>query len=115
MAINTLQIANGLKAAERKGRAAEEIAFVPGEVEEEHFARLVTREHLALELEKIRAEIEKLQIALHGETGKLPGEIGKLRGEMEKMRIDLKHELTLRLGGMIAAAAALLSGLNIFF
>jgi hypothetical protein len=90
MAINTLQSANRLKAVEREGHAAEEIALVPGEVEEERFARIVTREHLALELEKIRTEIEKL-------------------------RIELKHDLTLRLGGMIAAAAALLGGLDIFF
>jgi hypothetical protein len=88
MTINTLQIANRLKAAEREGRAFEEITLVFGEVEDERYARLVTREHLELELGKIRAEIEKL-------------------------RLELKHDLTLHLGGMIVAA--ILGGLNVFF
>jgi len=56
MTINTLQIANRLKAAERDGRAFEEIALVFGEVEDERHARLVTREHLELELAKVRAD-----------------------------------------------------------
>jgi hypothetical protein len=90
MTINTLQIANRLKAAEREGRPFEEITLVFGEVEDERYARLVTREHLELELGKIRAEIEKL-------------------------RLELKHDLTLHLGGMIVAAAAILGGLNVFF
>jgi hypothetical protein len=90
MTINTLQIANRLKAAEREGRAFEEITLVFGEVEDERYARLVTREHLELELAKVRVEIEKL-------------------------RLELKHDLTLRLGGMIVAAVAVLGDLNIFF
>ena len=101
MTINTLQIANRLKAAEREGRAFEEIALVFGEVEDERYARLVTREHLELELAKVRAEIDKLGT--------------ELRAEIEKLRLELKHDLTLRLGGMIAAAVAILGGLNVFF
>jgi hypothetical protein len=108
MAINTLQIANRLKAAEREGRAAEEIALVLGEVEEERFARLVTREQLAAELEKVRAEVEKLRLELQSETG-------KIRGELDKLKLELKHDLTLRFGAMIVAAVAVLGGLNIFF
>jgi hypothetical protein len=119
MAINTLQIANRLKAAEREGRAAEEIALVLGEVEEERFARIVTREQLAVELEKIRAQIEKLRAELHGEIEKLrlelQSETGKIRGELDKLKLELKHDLTLRFGAMIVAAVAVLGGLNIFF
>src|SRR5687768_14213497 len=101
MALNTLQIANRLKAAEREGRSAEEIALVFGEIEDERYTRLVTREHLEVELEKVRAELRT--------------EIEKVRAELQMGLEKLRHDLTLRLGGMIVAAVAVLGGLNVFF
>jgi SMC interacting uncharacterized protein involved in chromosome segregation len=129
MAINTLQIANRLKAAEREGRTAEEIALVFGEIEEERFARLVTREQLEHELEKLRAELRAEFAAVRAEIGdaraeantefekvraETRAEFDKMRLEMDKLRVELTHVLTLRLGGMIVAAAAVLGSLNAF-
>lgn len=111
MAVNTLQIANRLKAAEREGRSAEELALLFGEIEEERFARLVTRDQLALELEKIRAEIEKLRTELHGRIGRVEGEVASLRTEIERQRLQLMHDLTVRVGGMLAAGIAVLGTL----
>jgi hypothetical protein len=108
MGINTLEIANRLKAAEREGRAAEEIALVFQEVFEQQLGQLVTKEYLHAELDRLRAEFR-------AELTQLRGELQLLRADMEKMELRITNALTLRLGALIAGAVAVLGGLNIFF
>jgi hypothetical protein len=49
----------------------------------------------------LRAEVERLRAELHSEIARL--------------RLELKHDLTVRLGAMIVAAVAVLGTLNVFF
>jgi chromosome segregation ATPase len=127
MGINTLEIANRLKAAEREGRAAEEIALVFQEVFEQQLGQLVTKEYLHTELDRLRAEfraeIAELRSELKGDIAqlrtemtelrsKLEGDIAQLRTEMAELRSELKSdiaqlrtemtELRSKLGGDIA-------------
>jgi hypothetical protein len=108
MGINTLEIANRLKAAEREGRAAEEIALVFQEVFEQQLGQLVTKEYLHTELDRLRAEFR-------AELTQLRGEVQLLRADMEKMELRITNALTLRMGALVAGAVAVLGGLNIFF
>jgi len=130
MSIDTLSIANRLKAAERDGRAAEEIALLFREVDEERLRLLVTRDDLARELALVRADLERglasvgadLERELAAIRAETRAEFEKVRLEFEKVRLEmqgsearLKHDLTVRLGAVIAAAVAVLGGLNAFF
>jgi hypothetical protein len=141
MGIDTLSIANRLKAAERDGRVAEEIALLFREVDEERFRHLVTREDLERTVAVVRADLERelalvradlerglaevradLERGLAEVRAESRAEFEKMRLEFEKVRLEvkvavaeLKHDLTLRLGAMIAAAVAVLGGLNVFF
>jgi len=108
MGINTLEIANRLKAAEREGRAAEEIALVFQEVFEQQLGQLVTKEYLHTELDRLRAEFR-------AELTQLRGEVQLLRADMEKMELRITNALTLRMGALVAGAVAVLGGLDIFF
>lgn len=112
MSINTLEIANRLKAAEREGRAAEEIALVLQEVFEQQLGQLVTKEYLHAELDRLRAELRAEIAELRSE---LRAESTSLRAELEKLELRVTNNLTLRFGAMLAAAVAILGGLNIFF
>jgi len=123
MGINTLEIANRLKAAEREGRAAEEIALVFQEVFEQQLGQLVTKEYLHAELDRLRAEfraelaqLRKDELAqLRKEMTELRSELQLLRADMEKMELRITNALTLRMGALVAGAVAVLGGLNIFF
>jgi vacuolar-type H+-ATPase subunit C/Vma6 len=130
MGIDTLSIANRLKAAERDGRVAEEIALLFREVDEERFRHLATREDLERTVAVVRADLERelalvradLERGLAEVRAESRAEFEKMRLEFEKVRLEvkvavaeLKHDLTLRLGAMIAAAVAVLGGLNVFF
>ena len=145
MSINSPAIARRLRAAELPDRAAEEIALVLQEMQDDNLKQVATKEFVSGEIAALRvelradidnlrlellAEIAKLRTEMLGENNKLRaethGEIAKLRaeflGEINKLRADvdinlerLKHDMTLRMGAMIAAAVAVLGGLNIFF
>jgi phage shock protein A len=106
--IDTLEIANRLEAAEREGRAAEEIALVFQEVFEQQLGQLVTKEYLHTELDRLRAEFR-------AELTQLRGEVQLLRADMEKMELRITNALTLRMGALVAGAVAVLGGLKIFF
>ncbi|BCX19324.1 MAG: hypothetical protein KatS3mg117_3006 [Geminicoccaceae bacterium] len=108
MGINTLEIANRLKAAEREGRTAEEIALVFQEVFEQQLGQLVTKDYLHAELDRLKAE-------LRSEIAELRGEMQVLRADMEKMELRLTNALTMRMAALVAGAVAVLGGLNIFF
>lgn len=97
MGINTLEIANRLKAAEREGRTAEEIALVFQEVFEQQLGQLITKDYLHAELDRLRSELQML------------------RADMEKMELRLTNALTMRMAALVAGAVAVLGGLNIFF
>jgi len=123
MSIATLSIANRLKAAERDGRVAEEIALLFREVDEERFQQLATREDLVRELALVRADLDRglasvrsdLERELAAIRAESRVEFEKIRLEMQQLELRLRHDLTLRLGAMIAAAVAVLGGLNVFF
>ena len=119
MTINTLQIANRLKDAERAGRVPEEIALILQELWEMQLGQLVTKEYLHAELEKLRMEIdarfEHLRAEIDARFAATDRKIDALRADMEKMELRLTNTLTARMGAMIAAAIAILGGLNIFF
>jgi hypothetical protein len=101
MGINTLEIANRLKAAEREGRAAEEIALVFQEVFEQQLGQLVTKEYLHTELDRLRAEfraeIAELRSELKGDIAelrsKLEGDIAELRGELKGDIAELRGKV----------------------
>lgn len=115
MGVNTLKIAKRIEAAERDGRAAEEIALVFQEVFEEQLGQLVTKDHLRGELDRLRAELAELRAELKGDIAQLRTELGVLRADMATMEQRIANTLTLRLGAMIAGAVAVLGGLNVFF
>lgn len=108
MTINTLQIANRLKAAEKDGRTAEEIALVLQELQDQMVDEVATKEFVRAEIDKLRlelmAEIERLRREISGDMQRLSGELHQL-----------ELRLTLRFGAMLAAAVAILGGLNVFF
>ena len=76
-------------------------------------------------------DVEKLEMSLRGDIDHVRGELKKaalrtdlekteasLRGEMEKLRGEmskLEHRMTLRLGGAIAAAVAILVAVDKLF
>ena len=93
-------------------------------------------EHLRADVEKLevslrgdidhlRGDMEKLETSLRGDIDHVRGDVAHLRGDMEKMalRTDLEkteakmmgemsklaHRLTVRLGGAIGAAVAILA------
>jgi len=115
LGIDTLEIANRLKAAEREGRAAEEIALVFQEVFEQQLGQLVTKEYLHAELDRLRAEFRAELAQLRKEMTELRSELQLLRADMEKMELRITNALTLRMGALVAGAVAVLGGLNIFF
>ena len=85
-------------------------------------------EHLRGDVEKLetslRGDMEKMEVSLRGELKKaalrtdLEKTEASLRGDMEKLRGDmskLEHRMTLRLGGAIAAAVAILVAVDKLF
>ena len=134
MSINSLAIARRLQAAELPDRAAEELALVLQEMQDDNLKQVATKEFVSGEIAVLRvevsAEIEKLRVEVSADLDKLRAEvlaeIDKLRAEVhaeiDKLRAEvdvklerLKHDMTIRMGAMIAAAVAVLGGLNIFF
>ena len=104
-------------------QAAELVAtFADGFVE-----NLATKD----DVEHLRGDVEKLEVSLRGDINHLRGELKKaasrtdlekteasLRGDMEKLRGEmstLEHRMTLRLGGAIAAAVAILVAVDKLF
>ena len=72
----------------------------------------------------LRGDMEKMEVSLRGELKKaalrtdLEKTEASLRGDMEKLRGDmskLEHRMTLRLGGAIAAAVAILVAVDKLF
>ena len=108
MSLNTLEMARRIQAAERDGRAAEEIALILKELQDTQLDRLVTKEFLHGEINRLDNKIELLR-------GELERRIQFLRADMEKMELRLTNSLTARMGAPLAAAVAVLGGLNIFF
>jgi cell division septum initiation protein DivIVA len=106
MGINTLEIANRLKAAEREGRAAEEIALVFQEVFEQQLGQLVTKEYLHTELDRLRAEFRAEIAELRSE---LKGDIAQLRTEMTELRSKLEGDIA-ELRGKVEGDIAQLRG-----
>ena len=81
-------------------------------------------DHLRGDVEHLRGDMEKMEVSLRGELKKaalrtdLEKTEASLRGDMEKLRGDmskLEHRMTLRLGGAIAAAVAILVAVDKLF
>ena len=123
MGINTLVIANRLKEAEREGRTAEEIALVLQEIQDSQLEQVATKEFLRGEIERLRgelrAEVAEVRAELKADIAELRAELkaeaADIRAEMGKTELRIMHNMTIRFGVMLAAAVALLGGLNIFF
>ena len=81
-------------------------------------------DHVRGDVEHLRGDVEKMEVSLRGELKKaalrtdLEKTEASLRGDMEKLRGDmskLEHRMTLRLGGAIAAAVAILVAVDKLF
>ena len=81
-------------------------------------------DHVRGDVEHLRGGMEKMEVSLRGELKKaalrtdLEKTEASLRGDMEKLRGDmskLEHRMTLRLGGAIAAAVAILVAVDKLF
>ncbi|MGQ9919802.1 MAG: hypothetical protein ACUVRZ_00565 [Desulfobacca sp.] len=91
---DTLEFAKRLREAEFTEKQAETLAFAEAEVVE---SRLATKEDLARLQHDLEEKIARLQ--------------HDLEERITLTELRLKHDLTLRLGGMLAAAVAIVAGL----
>ena len=93
-------------------------------------------EHLRADVEHLCGDVEKLEVSLRGDIDHVRGDVAHLRGDMEKLETSLRgdlekmalrtdlekteakmmgemsklaHRLTVRLGGAIGAAVAILA------
>ena len=95
-AFDTLEIAKRLRNAGFDEAQAEAVTGVLRDARESDFSQLATRSELSSEISRLDATIKT--------------EIAALRAEMEILRRDL----TIRLGGMIVAATAILLAAKYF-
>lgn len=112
MAVNTLQVANRLKAAEREGRAAEELALVLGEIDADRCQSLVTREHLAVELERLRAELAR---TINRPRDAANDRRSSLSDQFELRTQRLINDMTWRAAWMMLAFVLTVGATEVFF
>ena len=120
---DTLEFAKRLRQADFTEKQAETLAFAVAEVVE---SRLATKEDLARLQHDLEEKIARLQHDLEEKTARLQHnleeKIATLQRDMKEMELQLeekisltelrlKHDLTLRLGGMLAAAVAIVAAL----
>ena len=98
---DTLEFAKRLRQADFTEKQAETLAFAVAEVVE---SRLATKEDLA-----------RLQHDLEEKIATLQRDMKEMELQLEEKisltELRLKHDLTLRLGGMLAAAVAIVAAL----
>src|SRR4051794_2944247 len=123
--IDTLETSKRLRAAGFDEAQAEALVGMVRDAREADFARLVTKDDLALlrrDIEQLRTElrgeIAQLGTELRGEIAQLGtelrGEMAQLRGELTTQIAQLETRLMLRLGAMIAAGVAFLTAIKFF-
>ena len=116
---DTLEFAKRLREADFTEKQAETLAFAVADVVE---SRLATKEDLARLQHDLEEKIAILQRDLKAMELRLEEKIALLQRDMKagEIRLEekiiltelrLKHDLTLRLGGMLAAAVALVAAL----
>jgi len=131
---DTLEFAKRRREAEFTEKQAETLAFAVAEVVD---SRLATKEdlarlqhHLEEKIARLQRELEekiaRLQHELEEKIARLQHELEEkivylqrdlneknvsLQRDMQEMELRLKHDLTLRLGGMLAAAVAIVAAL----
>ncbi|MBM4289409.1 MAG: hypothetical protein FJ135_14915 [Deltaproteobacteria bacterium] len=94
IAFDTLEFAKRLRAADFTEKQAETLAAAVAEIVE---SRLATKEDLARLQHTLEEKIARLQ--------------HDLEEKITLTELRLKHDLTLRLGGMLAAAVAIVAAL----
>jgi len=120
---DTLEFAKRRREAEFTEKQAETLAFAVAEVVD---SRLATKEDLARLQHHLEEKIARLQRELEEKIARLQHELEEkivylqrdlneknvsLQRDMQEMELRLKHDLTLRLGGMLAAAVAIVAAL----
>lgn len=65
-------------------------------------------------LNEISRSMDALRMELAQEDRRLEAYQSEIRGDLERMELRLKHELTLRLGGIVAVGVAALAALKLF-
>ena len=90
IAFDTLEFAKRLRAAEFTEKQAETLAAAVAEIID---SRLATKEDIATQQHHLDEKVALLQ------------------RDIKELELRLKHDLTIRLGGMLAAAVAIVAGL----
>ena len=102
----------------------DDVAHLRGDVEKLEVSLRSDIDHVRGDVAHLRGDMEKMEVSLRGELKKaalrtdLEKTEASLRGDMEKLRGDmskLEHRMTLRLGGAIAAAVAILVAVDKLF
>jgi hypothetical protein len=115
--LDTLDIAKRLKEAGFSEAQAEAVTDVFREVRTADFANLATKadiERLEAEIQRLevitKAELQRLEAATKADFQRLDSKIQRLEDKMEIIRRDI----TIRLGGMIAAMTGILLAAKFF-
>lgn len=102
----------------------DDVEHLRGDVEKLEVSLRGDIDHVRGDVAHLRGDMEKMEVSLRGELKKaalrtdLEKTEASLRGDMEKLRGDmskLEHRMTLRLGGAIAAAVAILVAVDKLF
>ncbi len=102
----------------------DDVEHLRGDVEKLEVSLRSDIDHVRGDVAHLRGDMEKMEVSLRGELKKaalrtdLEKTEASLRGDMEKLRGDmskLEHRMTLRLGGAIAAAVAILVAVDKLF
>ncbi len=102
---DTLEFAKRLREAEFTEKQAETLAFAVADVVA---SRLATKEDWAKLQHDLEEKIARLQYDLEEKIARLQHNLDE---KIALTELRLKHDLTLRLGGMLAAAVAIVAAL----
>jgi hypothetical protein len=105
IAFDTLEFANKLKAAHFTAEQAETMAVAMAALIDE---RVATKQDIEELKAATKRDIEELKIATKRDIEELKVAVKR---DITELELRLKHDLTLRLGGMLAAAVAIVAAL----
>jgi len=108
MAFDTLEFAKRLRAAEFTEKQAETLAAAVAEIID---SRLATKEDIGTQQRHLDEKVALLQRDIKELELRLDEKVALLQRDIKELELRLKHDLTIRLGGMLAAAVAIVAGL----